>query len=174
MKVGRGMQLDDMVEVTPAFFRAEARETLQRLLIPVRTLARCGRYMYNSISRMGRTHRVLRILRELPRPIPVTLAESDQFLEVQAEVPGFSEKDLEIFIEPRRLTITGKRETKKEEKKGHTFDLEQGSNEILQVIELPAEVQTEGAVAVLRNGMLMLKVPKHRTAQTVRIEGKTA
>ena len=43
MKVGRGMQLGDTVEVTPAFFRDEAREVVRRLLIPARTFARFGR-----------------------------------------------------------------------------------------------------------------------------------
>lgn len=45
MKVGKGMQLRDMVEITPDFFRAEAREMLQRVLAPVRMLARVGRYI---------------------------------------------------------------------------------------------------------------------------------
>lgn len=58
--------------------------------------------------------------REMPHPVHVHIVESDGSLEVKAEVSGFSEKELEIGLEPRRLTITGKRETKKEEKRGKT------------------------------------------------------
>lgn len=47
MKVGKGMQLDDKVEITPEFFRAEAREMLRRVLAPVRMLSRVGRYILN-------------------------------------------------------------------------------------------------------------------------------
>jgi hypothetical protein len=43
MKVGKGMQLGDMVEVSPAFFRDEAREVVRRMLTPARTLTRFGR-----------------------------------------------------------------------------------------------------------------------------------
>lgn len=44
-------------------------------------------------------------------PVHIELTESDEGMNVQAEVPGFSPKELEISVEPRRLTITGKRET---------------------------------------------------------------
>jgi HSP20 family molecular chaperone IbpA len=45
---------------------------------------------------------------ELLHPIHLEMAESDDNLMVRAEVPGFSTKELEISIEPRRLTILGK------------------------------------------------------------------
>jgi HSP20 family molecular chaperone IbpA len=55
---------------------------------------------------------------ELLHPVHVTVTESGDTLEVKAEAPGFREKELEISVEPRRLTIAGKRESTKEEKKG--------------------------------------------------------
>jgi HSP20 family molecular chaperone IbpA len=39
---------------------------------------------------------------------------------VKTEVPGFNEKELQMTMEPNRLTISGKRESSKEEKKGKT------------------------------------------------------
>ena len=50
---------------------------------------------------------------ELLHPVHVRIAESDEALTVEAEVPGFEAKDLQINVEPRRLTISGKKETKK-------------------------------------------------------------
>ena len=58
--------------------------------------------------------------RELLHPVPVNITESDGSIEVKAEVPGFDEKEIEIGLEPRRLTISAKRETTKEAKKGKT------------------------------------------------------
>ncbi|MGH9432194.1 MAG: DUF2934 domain-containing protein, partial [Terriglobia bacterium] len=51
---------------------------------------------------------------ELLHPVHIEMTESDEGFNVRAEVPGFSPKELEISVEPRRLTITGKRETKEE------------------------------------------------------------
>lgn len=112
--------------------------------------------------------------KELLHPVPVNITESDESFEVKAEVPGFNEKQIEIGVEPRRLTITGKRETKKEEKKGKTVREESCSDEILRMVDLPAEIETDKVTAALRNGVLELTLPKVPKAQTVRIHPKAA
>jgi len=38
--------------------------------------------------------------RELLHPVPLNITESDSSLELKAEVPGFTEKELEIGVEP--------------------------------------------------------------------------
>lgn len=97
---------------------------------------------------------------EMLHPMHLTLAESDGSLTVQAEVPGFSAKDLEVSVEPRRLTIAGKRETSKEEKDKKILYTERCANEILRVMDLPTEVDTGKAEATLKDGLLQLTLPK--------------
>ena len=111
---------------------------------------------------------------ELLHPVHVRLADSDSALTVEAEVPGFEAKDLQINLEPRRLTISGKKETKEEQKKGKAVYQEQCSNEILRVIDLPSEVDTSKAAATLKNGILELQMPKSAIAKTTRVEVKSA
>jgi HSP20 family protein len=111
---------------------------------------------------------------ELLHPVHVRMAESDDALTVEAEVPGFEANDLQINLEPRRLTISGKKETKEEQKKGKAVYQEQCSNEILRVIDLPAQVDASKAVATLKNGMVELQVPKSAVAKTTRVEVKSA
>ena len=65
-------------------------------------------------------------------------------------MPDFEAEDLQINVEPRRLTISGKKETKEEQKKGKAVYQEQCSNEILRVIDLPAEVVASKASATLK------------------------
>src|ERR1700722_9343931 len=55
---------------------------------------------------------------ELLHPVHVDLEETSGEFVVRAEVPGFTASDLEVNVEPRRVTIAGKRESKKELKKG--------------------------------------------------------
>lgn len=111
---------------------------------------------------------------EIIHPVHVSIEESDDSLAVKAEVPGFTEKELEIGVEPRRLTITGKRETKKEEKKGKTVCAECCSDQILRIVSLPADVQTDKVTATLKNGVLEFTMPKAVKGHTVRIHPKAA
>jgi len=114
---------------------------------------------------------------ELLHPVKLNISETDKALTVQAEVPGFTEKDLEIRVEPTRLTITGKRETSTKQEKAKTLCQEYRSDEIMRVIELPAEVDNEHVTATLKNGMLELQMPKATRAATTagtRIEVKAA
>ena len=93
---------------------------------------------------------------------------------VRAEVPGFSTKELEISIEPRRLTILGKHEAQKESKKAKTIYSERCAKKILRVVDLPAEVDSLKVSAVLKDGVLSIELPKAAHAKPVRIEPKAA
>ena len=112
--------------------------------------------------------------RELLHPVHVQLSETGDTLEIKAELPGFNEKELSINAEPTRLVITGKREKKKEEIKGKMIYSETCADEIMRVIELPSEVETEKVTATLRNGILELTLPKTAKAKGVRVEPKAA
>jgi len=109
--------------------------------------------------------------RELLHPVNVELAETEAAFELKAEVPGFSEKELEISVEPRRVVIAGKHETKTEEKKGKMVRSEASAEQILRVVELPTPVDTTKAAAtLLKNGILTVTMPKAAPAQPVRIK----
>ena len=111
---------------------------------------------------------------ELLHPVHITMTEKENTITVQAEVPGFSEKELDIQVEPTRLTITGKRETSKKEEKGKTVYRERCSDEILRVIELPAEVTREKATATLRNGIVEIEIPKAERAASTKVNVRAA
>lgn len=111
---------------------------------------------------------------ELLHPIHLEVTESDDNLTVRAEVPGFSTKELEINVEPRKLTILGKHEAQEESKKGKTIYSERCANEILRVVDLPAEVDSSKVSATLKDGILNIQLPKAVQAKAARIEPKTA
>jgi len=116
----------------------------------------------------------LKAEREFLHPVHIQLAESGESFELRAEVPGFSEKELEISVEPRRVTISGKRETSKEEKKGKSLYSETGCDQILRVVDLPVEVEADKVTATLKNGLLELTMPKVANARSIRIQPKAA
>jgi len=104
---------------------------------------------------------------ELLHPVHVDVAESDEGLTVRAEIPGFKAEQLEVSMEPRRVTIAGKRESHAERKDEKTIYKEHCSDQILRVIELPAEVIAGKAVATLTDGLLELKLPRAAPAKKV-------
>ena len=117
----------------------------------------------------------LRAEAEVLHPVRVEVRESDSGFNIQAEVPGFATKDLEITVGPRGLRISGKRETKKEEeKKGKTIRSEWCADQILRSIDFPVDVDTSKASASLKDGILTVDLPKAAHAKAVRIEPKVA
>lgn len=112
--------------------------------------------------------------RELLHPVSVDIAETEKSLHVKAEVPGFTEKELEVSVEPERITIAGHRETTAEEKKGKAVYSEVRSNKIFRQVRLPAAVDPEKVEATLKNGVLDLTMPKAASAPVVRVQPKVA
>lgn len=115
---------------------------------------------------------------ELFHPTHLEVTEADNMLTVRAEVPGFSEKDLQISLEPRRLTITGKRESHEEKKTKKTVYAEQCSNQIFRVVDLPNEVNpgASGVKATYDQGVLTVTLPEVEStkARDIKIEPKPA
>jgi HSP20 family molecular chaperone IbpA len=111
---------------------------------------------------------------ELLHPIPIEISDSGEALQLKAEVPGFNEKEIQISIEPRRITLTGNRETKREESKGKTVYTEFSSDQILRAIDLPEAVDAEKASATLKDGVLRLTMPKATQAKTIELKRKGA
>ena len=109
---------------------------------------------------------------ELLHPVHVDITETEEGLAVRAEVPGFTAKDLEISIEPWRLTISGKRETKEEQKEKKIIYKEHCSDQIMRVVNLPFAVDGEKASATVKDGMLKVNVPKSAPAKKVPVKEK--
>lgn len=112
---------------------------------------------------------------ELLHPVSISIEETDAGLKVEAEVPGFKAEELEVSVEPHRLTIAGKREVEKEEKKkGKIVYSERSAERIMRVVDLPVEVDTEKISAVLKDGVLEFMMPKAAPAKKIAIEAKAA
>lgn len=111
---------------------------------------------------------------ELLHPVHLDASESENTVTVRAEVPGFNANELEISLEPRRLTIAGKRESAKEEKKGKTVYSKRCSNQLFRSVDLPSEVDAEKVTATLKNGILEIEMRKAAQAKKTRIEPKAA
>jgi HSP20 family molecular chaperone IbpA len=111
---------------------------------------------------------------EMLHPVHMEIAETEDALNVWAEVPGFTASELHIQVEENRLTISGNHDSKEENKKGTTIYSERCAKEILRSIELPAAVDAAKVDATLKNGVLSIERPKMTQAKNVAVETKAA
>ncbi len=100
----------------------------------------------------------LRAEAELFHTAHLAVAETDEALAVSAEVPGFRAEELDVSVEPRRLTISGTRRTAPPIRR--IIYCDRCSTQIFRALGLPMEVDPQKATAVLKDGILELTIPK--------------
>ena len=101
---------------------------------------------------------------ELLQPVPLEVIEKDDQVTVRAEVPGFTEKDLQVKVDARRVCIAGKREESSEKRQGKTVSAQRISSEICRECDLPAEIDPDKVRAELRDGVLEISLAKRAPA----------
>jgi HSP20 family protein len=117
-----------------------------------------------------RMRRLLPALSAEPTVAPAAdIYEADGEIVVELEVPGYEEKELDIEVKDRTLTIKGHRasETEKTEKKLRLHERLEATFE--RSFELPAEADVKGLKATYGTGVLTLHVPKAPQATPLRI-----
>jgi HSP20 family protein len=96
----------------------------------------------------------------------VELSETDHELQVEAELPGMEEKDVEVLLADGVLTLRGERKSEAEQKDRHISERYYGRFE--RQIALPAEVEEDKIQAAFKNGVLTVTMPKSATAQKMK------
>jgi HSP20 family protein len=109
---------------------------------------------------------------ELMRRVPVEIEEADSQITVRVEVPGFAVNEINVSVEPQRLVISGKSEKTTEEKKEKTMLSEFRSNQFCRELRLPAEVDPSKTTAVLKDGVLELRLARVAETKAVNVEVK--
>ncbi len=111
---------------------------------------------------------------ELFGQMPVKVAENDKAVTVQAGLPGFTEKEVEVRVEPHRLFISGTHEEKSENKKKGETVYSENSSQVFRSIALPAEVDPDKVKTSLSKGELEVTLPKKEIGKGAPIEQKAA
>jgi HSP20 family protein len=139
------------------------------LMIPFETLFERTSEMFNQIENRayqlfeenGRTFGYdldnwLRAESELVLKVPVDMTDETSQLLVKATIPDFKETEIKVNVQPARLTICGKHETKATENETTTSE----SKELFCSIALPCEVKPDTAKAEFKDGLLTVTLPK--------------
>lgn len=94
----------------------------------------------------------------------IDVKDKENELLVTAEVPGLTEKDVELFVDSGMLTIRGEKKGEKEER-GYS---ERFFGRFERQIPLPTSVDEQHCKAEFHHGLLTIHLPKSREAEESR------
>jgi HSP20 family protein len=89
----------------------------------------------------------------------VDIDENDKEIVISAELPGVTEKDVEVSLAGDILTIKGEKRSQHEEKNGNGTYMERRFGSFSRSIRLPFEAGDEQVDARFSNGVLTVRVP---------------
>ncbi len=93
---------------------------------------------------------------------------SDAFI-LYADVPGVVEKDIDISLVNNRLMITGQRQSEEEVKGEAYYRSERTWGSFSRSFTLPEGVEANKVTAELKNGVLIVQLPKTGEAKSKQI-----
>ena len=102
----------------------------------------------------------------------VDVRESEDGYLMEAELPGLTDKDIDLKIEDNILTLSSRREESEEESKDGYLIRERRSAEFCRTFVLPKDVDREKIKAEFKNGLLAVSIPKAAEAKPRKIDVK--
>ena len=100
------------------------------------------------------------------------MRETDDEVEVSAELPGLTDKDIQVDVQDNILSLKGEKRHAHEEKdeNASVYCAERRYGAFERSITLPAQVQTDKTKAAFKNGVLTVILPKQEDERARRID----
>ena len=95
----------------------------------------------------------------------VDVRETDQEIEVIAELPGMDEADVDVSVAPGMLTIRGEKKSEREQEGDGYILRERSFGRIERMVPLPEGLDLDSAEATFKNGVLTVRIAKTAEAQ---------
>ena len=101
----------------------------------------------------------------------VDIAETETEFKICAECPGMKAEEIQVTLEGSTLTMTGekKEETETKDDKGGIYQCERRFGKFTRQFTLPERVDAKKIGAAVKDGVLVITLPKLPEAQPQRI-----
>lgn len=107
-------------------------------------------------------------------PVPAEMIETQSQLTVRADVPGVGANDLDVWVAPRCVCITGRRQTAQGQDQERTVYSERRSDRIFRSLDLPCEIDPTNVAASVSDGILEIKLLKAASSLAAAEQAQTA
>jgi HSP20 family protein len=111
---------------------------------------------FSTVGRFGATPRLF----DAMWSPALDFSENDKEYIVRLEVPGIPKEELEVNVEGRTLTVTGRRTFEIEEKDEEYLWHEREQGRFVRAVELPAAVDATKVAAICEFGVMTIRLPK--------------
>ncbi|MCE5327696.1 MAG: Hsp20/alpha crystallin family protein [Planctomycetaceae bacterium] len=101
------------------------------------------------------------------------VAETEDRVIVEADMPGVKPEDIDISVQNGTLCISGQKKESHEEKTENYYHVERRTGSFRREIPLPTPVNSEKVEATFKEGVLKIVLPKDEKAQPKKIEIKS-
>lgn len=100
----------------------------------------------------------------------VDILEAKEHVEIRAEIPGLSEKDVQVSVTDDVLTLKGEKKHKSEENDQKYHRVERSYGRFQRSFTLPANLNPEDIKAKFTNGVLTVSIPKVKEVQPKEVQ----
>jgi len=90
----------------------------------------------------------------------IDFCEDEKSFQLTAELPGLSDKDINVTVSGDMLTITGEKRDEREQKDKNYYWSERQFGSFRRALRLPAHVDRDKIDANFKNGVLSITLPK--------------
>lgn len=112
------------------------------------------------------------LLEEATGTLALDIAEDEKNVIVHASVPGFSPDEIDVEVQNGVLSINAEHKEEHEEKGERYVRRERRMGSLSRRIALPTKVKEDQCDAQLKNGVLILRIPKTEEALPRKIQVK--
>ncbi len=103
---------------------------------------------------------------------PVDIDEDDNEITVEAELPGFTQDEIDVTVDNGVLRIVAERQPKDKEERGTSHLSERQYTRVERSFNLPTSIDESHVEAQLDGGVLHLRLPKSEEVKPRRIQIK--
>ena len=100
----------------------------------------------------------------------VDILEANEHVEIRAEIPGLSEKDVQVSVTDDVLTLKGEKTQESDENDQKYHRVERSYGRFQRSFTLPANLDPEDIKAKFTNGVLIVSIPKAKAVQPKEIQ----
>lgn len=98
----------------------------------------------------------------------INVSETEKEIRVTAEMPGVTEKDIDITLDDGVLTIRGEKKMEKKEDKENFHYVERSFGQFQRSLRVPNSINPDQVQARVENGVLTVTLPKNMAQEKTR------